>query len=196
MNTVFSLVGTSVRLEPLSMSHADGLFAVGQHQFDWQFLPRGCFSDLADVKNWINDAQAYVEKGDHIAFTIFDNQTHKIVGSTRYLAIRPHDHVVEIGWTWLAPEVQRSRINTEMKFLMLKHAFEQMKMRRVELKTDLRNLRSQRAIERLGAVKEGVFRKHMRVQNDFQRDTVFYSVIDDEWAMVKAKLLQRLEPVC
>jgi len=190
--TKFSLLGQAVRLEPLSMAHADGLLAAGQQQFDWQFLPRGCFSDIHDVKIWIAEAQIFMEKGEHIAFTIFDNTTHEIVGSTRYLAIRPNDHVVEIGWTWLAPEAQRSRVNTEMKFLMLEHAFEQMNMRRVELKTDARNLRSQRAIERLGALKEGVFRKHMRVQNDFQRDTVFYSVIDDEWAVVKAKLLERL----
>lgn len=195
MNHPFSLMGTSVRLEPLSIMHAEGLYAVGQHQFDWQFLPRGCFVDINDVKSWINEAHVYVAKGEHIAFTIFDHQTDEIVGSTRYLAIRPNDHVVEIGWTWLSPEAQRSRINTEMKFLMLRHAFEQMNMRRVELKTDLRNLRSQRAIERLGAAREGVFRKHMCVQNDFQRDTVFYSVIDDEWFTVKAKLLERLERV-
>ncbi len=187
-----ALSGQAVRLEPLSIDHAEGLLAVGQHQLDWQFLPRGCFTDINDVKSWINEALVYVEKGEHIAFTIFDNQTHKIVGSTRFLAIRPKDHVVEIGWTWLAPEAQRSRVNTEMKFLMLQHAFENLKTNRVELKTDSRNLRSQRAIERVGAVKEGVFRKHMRVQNNVQRDTVFYSVIDDEWALVKAKLLERL----
>lgn len=192
MSNPFPLIGNSVRLEPLSIDHAEGLFAVGQHQFDWQFLPRGCFIDISDVRSWITEAQFFVAKGEHIAFTIFDNQTNEIVGSTRYLAIRPNDYVVEIGWTWLAPEAQRSRINTEMKFLMLQHAFEQLNMRRVELKTDLRNLRSQRAIERLGAVKEGIFRKHMHVQNDFQRDTVFYSVIDNEWTAVKVKLLERL----
>ena len=115
-----SLVGQAVYLEPLSMAHAEGLFAVGQHQFDWQFLPRGCFTDIHDVMRWITEAQTYVAKGEHIAFTIFDSQTHEIVGSTRYLAIRPNDHVVEIGWTWLSPEAQRSRINTEMKFLMLR----------------------------------------------------------------------------
>lgn len=188
----FSLVGQAVRLEPLSVDHAEGLLAVGQHQFDWQFLPRGCFTDLDDVNHWIEEALVYVEKGEHIVFTIFDHQTNTIVGSTRFLAIRPKDHVVEIGWTWLALEAQRSRVNTEMKYLMLQHAFEQLNAGRVELKTDARNLRSQRAIERLGAVKEGVFRKHMRVQNNFQRDTVYYSVIDDEWAEVKAKLLERL----
>jgi len=188
----FLLLGQTVRLEPLSMDHAEGLLAAGQQQFDWQFLPRGCFVDINDVKSWIAEAQAYVEKGEHIAFTIFNHLTNEIVGSTRYLALRLNNHVVEIGWTWLAPQAQRSRVNTEMKFLMLKHAFEQMNMRRVELKTDARNLRSQAAIERLGAVKEGVFRKHMRVQNGFQRDTVYYSVIDDEWPALKAKLLERL----
>jgi len=192
MKNTFSLIGTSVRLEPLSFAHAEGLWAAGQHPLDWQFLPRGCFKDIEDVQNWIAEAQIHVEKGEHVAFTIFNNQTNEIVGSTRYLAIRPYDHVLEIGWTWLAPQAQRSRINTEMKFLMLQHAFEELNMRRVELKTDLRNSRSQRAIERLGAVKEGIFRKHMRVQNDFQRDTVFYSVIDDEWSAVKEKLLERL----
>ena len=167
--TKFSLIGQAVRLEPLSQIHAEGLFAVGQQQFDWQFLPRGCFADIQDVRNWIDEAHAYEAKGEQIAFTIFVNQTNEIVGSTRYLAIRPNDFALEIGWTWLSSQAQRSRINTEMKFLMLKHAFENLKSNRVELKTDLRNLRSQRAIERLGAVREGVFRKHARVQNNFQR---------------------------
>ena len=112
----------------------------------------------------------------------------RAIGMTAYLDIHPKDRWLEIGGTWLTPEVQRTAINTECKYLLLRHAFETLGCVRVQLKTDARNLRSQRAIERVGAVKEGVLRKQMLTRGGFQRDTVVYSIIDSEWQKVKARL--------
>ncbi|MDE2419793.1 MAG: GNAT family N-acetyltransferase [Gammaproteobacteria bacterium] len=192
INPKISLTGQFVRLEPLELIHADELLQVGQHATDWDFLPRGCFTDLQDVQNWIISAHRLIETDRQIPFCLIDQKTNQVVGSTRYLDLRIRDHVVEIGYTWLAPAAQRTAINTEAKFLLMQYAFEQMNMRRVELKTDLRNVRSQNAITRIGATREGVLRKHKCVQNDFQRDTVYFSVIDEEWVDVKARLLERL----
>ena len=177
-----------VRLEPLQPMHADALWKIGQQAADWQYLPRGCFTSQDDLHAWIDEALLAQTKGEQQAFVIFDQQTGQCCGSTRYLNIRAAHFGVEIGWTWLAQSAQRTAINTATKLCLFEYAFEQWQMRRVELKTDLRNLRSQRAIERLGAVREGVWRKHMCVQQGYMRDTVFYSVIDDEWPMIKQRL--------
>ncbi|AXI02782.1 GNAT family N-acetyltransferase [Aquirhabdus parva] len=189
---IIALEGQYIRLEPLTLAHAHALLSIGQKHEDWLYLPRSCFTDLNDVHSWIQSAHRLLAQGEQIPFIIINRFSNQIVGSTRYLDIRPRDHVIEIGYTWLASIAQRTMVNTEAKFLLLQYAFEQMQMRRVELKTDLRNLRSQKAIERLGAIREGILRKHKCVQNDFQRDTVYFSIIDDEWAQVKAKLLERL----
>ena len=191
-SNIIALEGQYVRLEPLILAHAEALLTIGQHHEDWLYLPRSCFTDLNDVHGWIQFAHRLLAQGEQIPFVIIHRYSNQVVGSTRYLDIRPRDHVIEIGYTWLASTAQRTVINTETKFLLFQHAFEQMQMRRVELKTDLRNLRSQRAIERIGAIREGILRKHKCVQNDFQRDTVYFSVIDDEWPQVKATLLERL----
>ncbi len=191
-NSKISLTGRFVRIEPLELIHANGLLAIGQHADDWCYLPRACFTDLDDVQNWIRSAHRLIETDRQVPFCIIDQQTDQIVGSTRYLDLRQNDHVVEIGYTWLSSTAQRTAINTEAKFLLMQYAFENMNMRRVELKTDLRNLRSQAAIARIGATREGVLRKHKCVQNGFQRDTVYFSVVDDEWIDVKARLLERL----
>jgi RimJ/RimL family protein N-acetyltransferase len=114
------------------------------------------------------------------------------VGSTRYLDIRRENRGLEIGWTWLAAAVQRTAVNTECKYLLLRHAFETLGAIRVQLRTDLRNLRSQRAIERIGATREGVFRQERIMWDGYLRDSVFYSVIDCEWPAVKARLEARL----
>ncbi len=190
--TKISLMGRFVRLEPLELSHADGLLTVGQYAADWDYLPRACFTDLDDVQNWIRSAHRLIETDRQIPFCMIDQQTDQVVGSTRYLDLRLNDYVVEIGYTWISPKAQRTAINTEAKFLLMQHAFEQMNIRRVELKTDLRNLRSQRAIARIGAIREGVLRKHKCVQNGFQRDTVYFSVVEDEWLDVKKRLMERL----
>ena len=179
------LTGTVVRLEPLRVEHAQGLYNRGRVQADWAFMPRACFVDLADTRQWIDEARVAPQQ---LPFAIVDSVKDKVVGSTRYLNIRPEHRSLEIGWTWLAQEWQRTGVNTEAKLLLLTHAFEQLGCVRVEFKTDVRNERSQRALLRIGATREGVLRKHMIVQNNYQRDSVYFSVIDTEWPEVKARL--------
>jgi RimJ/RimL family protein N-acetyltransferase len=151
-------------------------------------MPADPSASAAAVTAWIHDALAERAAGTQFPFAIVELASGAAVGSTRYLNITPRDRGIEIGWTWLAPRMQRSAVNTECKYLLLRHAFETLGAIRVQLKTDARNLTSQRAIERLGAVREGVLRKHMIVLHGHQRDTVMYSITDDEWPAVKSRL--------
>jgi N-acetyltransferase len=179
------LRGEGVLLEPLSQEHAQGLYNRGRSEADWAYLPRTRFIDMADTRQWIDEALATPAQ---LPFVIIETGKHKAVGSTRYLNIRPEHRSLEIGWTWLGQEWQRTGINTEVKLLLLTHAFERLGCVRVEFKTDARNLRSQRALERIGAVREGVLRNHMIVQSNYVRDSVFFSVIDSDWLGVKERL--------
>ncbi len=179
------LQGENVRLEPLSQDHAQGLYNRGRNAADWAYLPRPCFIDLADARQWIDEA---LNAPGHLPFAIVEPAKNRVVGSTRYLNIRPEHRSLEIGWTWLGQDWQRTAVNTEAKLLLLTHAFERLGCVRVEFKTDARNLRSQRALERIGATREGVLRNHMIVQGDFVRDSVYFSVIDREWTEVRSRL--------
>lgn len=185
-----TLEAKGLRLEPLSQEHAQGLFNRGHYAADWEFMPRACFVDMADTRQWIDEA---LDAPDQIPFAIVETGKGKTVGSTRYLRIQEEHRSLEIGWTWLGQEWQRTSINTEAKLLLLSHAFERLGCLRVEFKTDERNLRSQRALERIGATREGVLRNHMIVQKDFRRSSVYFSVIDSEWPDVKKRLLQLRE---
>ena len=180
-----TLDGRAVTLEPLSQAHAQGLYNRGREQADWAYMPRACFVDLADTRQWIDEA---LERPDHVPFAIVETHKQRPVGSTRYLNIRPEHRSLEIGWTWLGRDWQRTAVNTEAKYLLLHHAFERLGCVRVEFKTDARNLRSQKAIERIGATREGVLRQHMIVQDNHLRDSVYYSVLDSEWPRVKEHL--------
>jgi RimJ/RimL family protein N-acetyltransferase len=131
-------------------------------------------------------------RGIFLPFAIIDRATAGAIGSTRYLDISAHDRHVEIGWTWLGKNFWRTPLNTECKYLLLRHAFETLGCIRVSLKTDLRNERSQRAIERLGAVREGVWRRVVIMHDGYQRSSVFYSILDDEWQTVKANSQSRV----
>ncbi len=123
------LRGSLVRLEPLSREHAQGLFARGRHAPDWIYMPRSCFVDLADTRQWVDEALA---AADQQPWAIIENAKHRLVGSTRYLNMRPQHRGLEIGWTWLGQEWQRTGVNTEVKFLLLQHAFERLHCLRVE----------------------------------------------------------------
>lgn len=179
------LNGDAVRLEPLCSEHAQGLYNRGQVKADWAYLPRSCFVDMADTRHWIDEALA---TPGQLPFAIIEKARGWVVGSTRYLAIRPEHRSLEIGWTWLGQEWQRTAVNTETKLLLLSHAFERLGCVRVEFKTDSRNQRSQQALQRIGATREGVLRNHMIVQNNHLRDSVYFSVIEAEWPEVKARL--------
>jgi len=137
---------------------------------------------------FIRDLLQRQARGTDLPFTVVLRATGKAIGCTRYMYINIPDRGVEIGGTWYGPEHQRTGVNTECKYLLLRHAFERWGCIRVQLKTDLNNVRSQHAIERLGAVKEGVLRNHMIRPDGTPRDTVMYSIIDREWPLVKARL--------
>lgn len=182
-----TLTGAHVQLVPMQPEHADALWQAAQDQSIWQWtLSR--ISSRADVDQYIAYALAQQALGNQLPFVTVSRATGEIVGSTRFDEITPAHRRVEIGWTWIAPRWQRTAINTEAKYLMLQHAFETWHCVRVQLKTDALNERSQRAIERLGAVREGVLRSHYIMPDGRRRDSVYFSILDTEWAAVKAHL--------
>jgi RimJ/RimL family protein N-acetyltransferase len=184
-----TLTGRHVRLEPLTLLHAPGLFAALMIDPSvWQWLPVAPPATLAEMEAMTaGDLRAQAEAAK-IPFVQIEQASGRVVGGTMYLDIRRRDRGLEIGSTWIATPWQRTGINTEAKYLLLRHAFEDLGAARVQLKTDKRNLQSQAAIERLGAVREGILRKHMTVRDSFIRDTVLYSITEEEWPMVKARL--------
>jgi RimJ/RimL family protein N-acetyltransferase len=166
------------------------LFVAGQPPEIWTYLARDVFTSVEDAREWIGGTLRLAATGAEVPFAIINLASGRAVGSTRYMDISRPDRRLEIGWTWLAPDLWRTPLNTECKYLLMRHAFETPGCLRVQLKTDLRNTRSQQAIERLGAAREGVLRKHMilALKGNYQRSTVIYSIIDAEWPAVKERL--------
>jgi RimJ/RimL family protein N-acetyltransferase len=187
------LQGKHVRLEPLSEAHVAGLAEVGAGQEFWDFMLYGNINTFEDMHNWVLDILARAQRGTDLPFAVIHLAAGRVAGATRYLNIMPNDRGLEIGGTWYGLEFQRTPVNTECKYLLLRHAFETLGCIRVQLKTDLRNERSQKAIERLGAVREGVLRNHMILPDGRYRDSVFYSILDREWPAVKKRLEEMLE---
>src|SRR5512144_970364 len=186
------LQGKYVRLEPMTEAHIPGLTEIGAGQTFWDFMLYGNISTEEDMRNWVRDILSRAEKGTDLPFVAIHLASGRVAGATRYLNIMPKDRGLEIGGTWYGLEFQRTAVNTECKYLLLQHAFETLGCIRVQLKTDLRNERSQKAIERIGGVREGVLRKVIIVKDGYQRTTVFYSILDDEWPQVKARLEERM----
>jgi RimJ/RimL family protein N-acetyltransferase len=183
-----TLTGSVVQLEPLSEAHVPGLTAVGLDEAIWRFMVYAPVHDEAGMRAWVQDLLQRQAAGTDLPFAVVHRRDRRVVGATRFLEIRPEHRGVEIGGTWYAPAYQRTAVNTECKFLLLRHAFEVWGCIRVQLKTDLRNERSQRAIERIGAVREGVLRNHMILPDGTRRHSVYYSLIDSEWPAVMARL--------
>jgi N-acetyltransferase len=181
------LHGHDVRLEPLAAGHSAGLFPCAQDPEIWRFVPM-TVSRPGDMDRYIDAAMADRDAGQAFPFAIRSAVTGDLLGSTRYYSLNAQHRNLEIGYTWLDPKAWRTAVNTGCKYLLLRYAFESLGCLRVALRTDLRNLRSQRAIERLGAVREGVFRRHMILPDGFVRDTVYYSITDLDWPRVKAFL--------
>ena len=178
-----------IRLEPLDERHAPDLFAAGQDPSLWLYLPGQPFHRLADAKAWILAAQQEQRKGKRIPYAIVDAVGNRTVGSTSFSHMRKEHRSTMIGWTWIAPEYQGTGVNAESKYLLLEYAFETMRAIRVDLRIDERNMKSQRAVERLGAVREGVLRQHM-IEDGVIRNTVYYSFIDSEWPQTKAHIAE------
>lgn len=182
------LTGKHIRLEPLSEAHVAGLAEAGQDPSIWRYLVYGELTSVEKMRAWVQRQLRKKASGAEQPFAVIHLETGKIAGSTRYLDIRSDHCGLEIGGTWYGTAFQRTAVNTEAKYLLLRHAFDVLGCIRVQLKTDLRNVRSQKAIERIGAVREGVFRNHMIMPDGFYRDSVFFSILDREWPGVKAHL--------
>jgi N-acetyltransferase len=190
-----TLAGQHVRLEPLRLAHQDALNAAAADGELWNtqvtIIPRP-----EGMRDYIQFALDGLAIGKQLPFVIIQKASNghdQVVGSTRYYEIFPKDRKCAIGYTWLAKSAQRTPINTECKLLLLTHAFETWKCRRVELITDVLNLQSRAAILRLGAKQEGILRKHLISPTGRNRDTVIYSITDDEWPEVRTRLQTRLE---
>jgi RimJ/RimL family protein N-acetyltransferase len=190
--TAPTLEGELVRLEPLSPAREEGLWEASRDARTWQWLSVEQPQTREEMRAYLD--AAYANQADRSEFPLVTvrRADDTVVGSTRYLALRPEHRSVEIGWTWLTPEAWGTGINIEAKLLMLEHAFERFGCLRVELKTDARNERSRGAMAALPAQFEGVHRKAMLVRGGQRRDSAWYSVIDDEWPEVRANLLRRL----
>ncbi len=189
--TPVTLQGHWLTLEAIDGRHAPGIFEVMRDDEVCRYLAWDPPKSLDETLVLIREAKDAMARGQAIVYAQVWNATGRAVGSTRLLDVRPADRQVEIGSTFLGRDYWRTPANTESKYLFLRHCFESLGCVRVALKTDGRNLRSQDAIARLGAVREGVLRRHMRIKG-YQRDTVYFSILDDEWPAVKARLEARL----
>jgi RimJ/RimL family protein N-acetyltransferase len=192
-NLAIRLEGALSALEPLEPRHAEDLWRAAQAPEIWRWLAHiGSSREYFD--RWFEMSLAAQRASEEGVFAIRDRRSEEIVGSSRYLAVRPADRALEIGWTWFNPAVWRSGVNVEVKLLLLAHAFDDLGCVRVELKTDARNERSRAAMAAIPAQFEGILRNHMIVPDIGPRDSAYYSVIDTEWPDVRANLERRLAP--
>lgn len=188
-----TLEGRHVRLEPLSQTHHADLSAVGLAEELWRWIPTPVRTP-EEMSAYIETALQEQARSVSLPFAQIEKSAGRAIGSTRYGNIDRTHRRLEIGWTWIAPAWQRSAINTESKYLLLKHAFETLGCMRVELKTDSLNERSRAAILRIGAREEGIFRNHMITASGRIRHTVYFSIVDSEWPEVKSRLQAKLQP--
>ena len=186
-----TLQGRHVRLVPLSLDHLGALAEIGLDAELWRWtVSRVATAD--DMRQWIEDALRTQAAGFALPFATTLASTGRVVGSTRFGNVDVRNRRLEIGWTWVGAPWQRSAVNSEAKLLMLRHAFDDLGCARVELKTDALNVRSRAAIRRIGASEEGTLRRHMVSQGGRLRDTVYFSIIAEEWPRVRAELESRL----
>ncbi|HKV27934.1 MAG TPA: GNAT family protein [Candidatus Acidoferrales bacterium] len=190
--TPVTLVGKHVQLEPLLPVHHAALAKIGLDEDLWRWIPVPVRTP-EEMSAYIDAALAEQSRGVSLPFTIVDKSSGKPIGCTRYGNIDRVHRRVEIGWTWVAKPWQRTPVNTEAKYLLLRHAFETLGCIRVELKTDSLNEKSRAAILRIGARQEGIFRNHMITASGRIRHTVYFSIVDSEWPGVKARLEEKLK---
>jgi RimJ/RimL family protein N-acetyltransferase len=184
------LTAGRVRLEPLAEGHRRGLAAAANHPIIWAHMPIDASG--AGFAAWFDASLSLALAGREAVWAVRTLDDNALVGSTRYLAIEPAHRRLEIGHTWYAPDQWGGHVNPSCKLALMRHAFETLDFNRVELKTDNRNLRSQTAIAKLGAVREGVFRAHMVRRDGALRDSVYFSVVKSEWPAVEGRLTWRL----
>ena len=188
-----TLEGKVVRLDPIRSEHVEAFWDAAKDALDdiFQWIPYRMKSK-EDFQHVVDKAMAEQERGESMVFATVECSSGRVIGSTRFMNIDRVNRHVEIGSTWIAPAWQRSAVNTEAKYLMLRHAFEVWQCMRVELKTDALNQRSRSAILRIGAKEEGILRKHLITWTGRVRDTVYFSILDTEWTEVRARLEARL----
>jgi RimJ/RimL family protein N-acetyltransferase len=187
------LEGAHVRLEQLSHDHVDDLFAAGGGDDDlWRWMPTRPPSTVDDMRAMLENQLAAQRRGHTVPWTVVDKASGRAIGWTTYLDVAPEHRQLEVGWTWYGRAWWRTAVNPECKLLLLGRAFDDLGARRVALKTDHRNVRSQAAIARLGGVREGVLRAHRIRPDGSSRDTVYYSILANEWPGVRERLLERL----
>jgi N-acetyltransferase len=191
--TPITLEGSVVRLAPLRREHAAVLWGVAKDHADeiFQWIPYRMKS-LEDIQAAIDKALAEQDRGESVPLVTVERSFSKVIGSTRFMNIDRWNRRIEIGSTWIAPAWQRTAVNTEAKYLMLRHAFEVWKCFRVELKTDALNQRSRDAILRIGAKEEGTLRRHVITWTGRVRDSVYFSILDSEWPEMKKSLETKL----
>ena len=179
-------------LRLMDTNDTDKLFSIVEGNKEiWTYLIAKMDS-YEDMEQYVETAVKRYEQGKDLPFVVVDQKTNEVVGSTRLYNISTESKAAELGQTWYHPGVQRTSVNTECKYMLLQYAFEELQMLRVQIKTDLRNEKAQRAIERLGAVKEGVLRNERQLHNGYVRDAVVYSIIASEWPMIKERLHQKM----
>jgi RimJ/RimL family protein N-acetyltransferase len=186
------LEGRIVVLEPLAREHERGLYAAAQDAEIWRWMSYNAVESPESFHAWFEEALRASKAGEEAAFAILSAESGKLIGSTRYLTIRPEHRGLEIGWTWLVRSAWGTGANAEAKLLLLEHAFDRLGCIRVEFKTDARNERARAALEAIPARFEGIFRSHMLVRGGERRNSAYYSVTDDDWPVVRTLLERRL----
>jgi len=188
-----TLEGSVVRLEPVRRGHAELFWEVAKNHLEdiFRWIPYS-MKTPEDFQRLIDKAFDEQERGESVVFATVERSSSRVIGSTRFMNIDRINRRVEIGSTWIAPAWQRTAVNTDAKYLMLRHAFEVWTCMRVELKTDALNQKSRNAILRIGAKEEGTLRRHLVTWTGRVRDTVYFSILDDEWPEVKARLAARI----
>ena len=191
VNPFVVLENEKVRMEPLTLEHFPALVVAGLHEELWRWTNSICTTEQA-LREYLEDAIRSREQGSAVPFVTFDKVSNRVVGSSRFGNIDSRNRRVEIGWTWITPDAQRTHVNSAAKLLMLTHAFEELGCIRVELKTDALNMKSRNAMLRLGCREEGTFRNHMITDAGRIRDTVSFSILADEWPPIRERLRNSL----
>ena len=186
-----ALEGDFVRLEPMTLDHHSGLCEIGLDPEIWRFTTV-MVRTAEEMRSYMESALGLQREGATLPFVTIERSSGRIVGSTRFGNYDPANRRIEIGWTWIARPWQRTAINTEAKYLMLLHAFEKLRCVRVELKTDVLNSPSRKAMLRIGAKEDGILRKHTLMWTGRYRDSIYYSILDEEWPDVKQQLERML----
>jgi RimJ/RimL family protein N-acetyltransferase len=185
------LEGERVKLVPLTRDHTEDLYRAIDSNDIWTYLPSK-MEKFEDMVAHVEEALDNWELGIEVPFVVIDKDSSEVIGMTRFEEVSLQNRGLEIGWTWYSKKVWRTRVNTETKFLLLSYCFDVLNLVRVQFRVDTRNLRSRNAVLRIGAKEEGILRKCGILNNSYIRDMVYYSIINDEWSVVKTKIMDLL----